>query len=203
MKKASKIFSLVLLCALMLLMTACGGKDSATYTRGKWSGSTYTSTFLGFKTTPGSEWSITSDENLAKMAGITDFSDSNVKKTLDSGMYIPEVALFKPNGASITIAVQDNNKASVKITEADYTQSGADVVQAQMSQLGVTCTVTPGTVSFLGKSTKCLEVAAYMQGEEAHEIQVPIFVGSYVASVTFAARTKAELYDEISMIKAI
>lgn len=201
-RKIGRILIAAALCVLTLMMTACG-KDNTPYTRGVWSGTTFTSTFLGLKVNAGSEWMIMNDEYLAKATGISDMSASSIQKTLDSGKYVPDMMVMKANGSSVNITVQDNDKAKVKFNEKDYFKSGPAFIEMQIKQQGGTCTVQEGNVNFLGKSTRCLEVTAKISGREVYEIQVPMFVSHYMVSVTFGATSKAELYTAVAMMTAL
>lgn len=201
-RKIGRILIAAALCVLTLMMAACG-KDNTPYTRGVWSGTTFTSTFLGLKVNAGSDWNIVKDAELAKMAGISDMSASNIQKTLDSGKYVPDMMMTKMNGTSVNITVQDNDKSKVKFTEKDYFKSGPALIEMQIKQQGGTCTVQEGNVNFLGKGTRCLEVTAKLSGREVYEIQVPMFISHYMVSVTFGATSKAELYSAVAMMTAL
>lgn len=201
-RKIGRILIAAVLCVLTLMMTACG-KDNTPYTRGVWNGTTFTSTFLGLKVNAGSEWMIMNDEYLAKVIGVSDMSASTIQKTLDSGKYVPDMLMTKANGSSVNITVQDNDKSQIKFTEKEYFKSGPSIIELQMKQSGGTCTVQEGSVNFLGKSTRCLEVTAKISGREVYEIQVPMFVSHYMVSVTFGATTKAELYSAVAMMTAL
>lgn len=155
-KSIGRIFLAITVCVMTLLTSACG-KDSTPFKHGSWSGQTYTSDFLGIKIQTGSDWTITTDADIAKGHGIADMSDSNIQTFLDKGGYITEMAAGKADGANINIVVQDNDK-SMALNEKNYFTDGVELAKSQLEMLGMTCTVQKGNVNFLGKSTDCIEV---------------------------------------------
>lgn len=199
MKRISKIFSVIMVCALMILTTACG-KDNTSFTHGTWNGTTYTSKFLGMKATVGSDWVITSDAELATAFGISDMSDSNIQSVLDKLGTITEMMATKPGGSSVNITIQDFNTTGGKMNEDEYFKSGIELLKQQLS--GYNATAEEGKVVFLGKSTRCINITLPVSGQTVYEVQIPVFKSHYIASITFAATTKADAEQLLGIFTA-
>lgn len=200
MKKASKLFSLVMLCALMFLMTACGGGKK--FTHGTISGSTYTSDFLGLKATFGSEWDLYSDSRTAAYNGLSDMSASSIETSFKNNGTIYDMVVAKPDGSSMNIVIQDTTKTG-SLKESDYFTKGVDLLKTQLEATGAKATVRADTTTFLGKSTRCIKVQMTMNGVTVHMIQVPIFKGDYIASITVGSLNENDLPSFMATFKAV
>lgn len=199
MKKASRIFSLIALCALMFLMTACGGQK---FTHGKISGSSYTSDFLGVKATFGSEWTLYTDGQTAAYNGLSDMSASSIESKFKQSGTIYDMVVARPDGASVNIVIQDTKKTG-RLKEDDYFTTGLELLKIQLESTGAKATLKADTASFLGKSTRCIKVAMTMSGVTIHMIQIPIFKGDYIASITFGSRNESDLPGFLAMFTAV
>lgn len=199
MKKVSRIFSLIALCALMLLMTACGGQK---FTHGTISGSTYKSDFLGLKATFGSEWDLYSDSRTAAYNGLSDMSASSIETAFKNNGTIYDMVVAKQDGSSINIVIQDTTKTG-SLKESDYFTTGVELLKRQLEATGAKATVGTDSVDFLGKSTRCITVKMSMSGITMYMIQVPIFKGDYIASITFGSLTESDLPGFMEMFTAV
>lgn len=183
MKKTSRIISVIALCALMLFMTACGGKR---FEHGTTSGTTYTSKFLGLKADFGSGCMFTSDDILAMAFNIPDMSAENIQKAFEKTGAITEMSVILAEGDSVSIAVYDRKKAGLPVGD-EYFDS------AKQKLLEENIPVSLGTVDFLGKSTRCIEYSITVLGKTFYETEVPIFKGDYIAVVAFSSAQKSSI----------
>lgn len=200
MQKVRKVFTVILVCSLMLFTTACKKGDTP-FKHGTVSGSTYTSEFLGIKVQAGSGWTMLSDADLAKSNGISDMSESSIQSVFDKGVYIAEMMMSKKDGVSINFTVQDNDK-SLSFSEKEYFTTGVELIKAQSDAQGFGSDVKKSSVNFLGKSTNCIELSLTMSGTTIHQIQIPIFKSHYTASLTFNSLNKSELQSLVDMVTA-
>ena len=201
MNRTRKAFLVIMACVVMLFATACGKNDSSSFKHGSWSGSTYTSEFLGIKIPAGSDWTITSDTELAQAFGVSDMSDSSIKSIFDKGGVLTEMMAGNDDGTSINITVQDNTGIE-GFSEAQYLDSAMELVESQFEAFGLSCTAQKKSVDFLGKSTDCIELAVEVSDQTIYELQIPIFKSHYTASITFASFNKSELNTLVSSVTA-
>lgn len=199
MKKASRIISVILMCALMLLMTACGGTK---FKHGTIGGSTYTSDFLGVKAKFSSEWNLFSDAEMAKYNGITDMSDSSIKSKFKQSGTIYDMMVARSDGASINIVIQDT-KVTGKLKEDTYFTTGLEIVKKQFEAMGANVSLKADTTIFCGKSTRCIKLVMSMSGLTMHMIQIPIFKGDYIGNITFGAFDESDLSGFMAMFSAV
>lgn len=201
MKKVSKLFSLISLCVLMLLMTACGGGGQK-FTHGTISGSSYTSGFLGVKVTFGSDWTLYSDGQTAAYNGLSDMSESSIKSKFEQMGTIYDMLAVKPDGSSINIVVQDTKKTG-KLKEDTYFTTGLELLKQTLEASGAKVSLKEDSVSFIGKPTRCIKAQMTHQGITVHMIQIPVFKGDYIASITFGALKESDLSSYMAMFKSV
>lgn len=202
MNRTRKVFLVIMVCVVMLFATACGNKDNTPFKHGTWSGSTYTSEFFGLRVQIGSDWKSLSESDLAKSAGISDMSDSNIKSAFDKGGYIYDMMAIKSNGSSMNITIQDNEK-TVSLSEKDFFTAGIPIIKAQFEAAGYKCSAEKDAVSFLGKTADCINLALTANNTTVYEILIPVFKSHYTACITFGSLNKSELYTLLSMVTAI
>lgn len=200
MKNARRILSIIALCALMFLMTACGGGQS--FPHGKIGGSSYTSEFLGFKAKFGSEWELYSDSQTAQYNKMSDMSESSIKSQFDKVGIVYDMVAAKPDGSSVNICVQDTKKTG-KMKEEDYFTTGLELIKKTLeSTSGAKVSLKADSVNFLGKATRCIKVQMSLNGVTVHMIQIPVFKGDYIASITFGSVNESDLPAFLAMFSA-
>lgn len=201
MNRIRKILSVILACAVLLFATACG-KDNTPFTHGSWSGNTFTSEFFGIKVQLGSDWTAVSDADLAKSAGISSMSDSNITTVLDKGSPIFDMMAAKSDGTSMNITIQDSDK-TISLSEEQFFSAGIPIIRSQFERAGYKCSVEKDTVYFLGKTDDCISMTLTANGATVYMILVPVFKSHYTASINFGSLNKADLYSLMSMVTAI
>lgn len=201
MSKTRKILLVIMACVVMLFATACG-KDNTPFTHGSWSGNTFTSEFFGIKVQIGSDWTAVSDADLAKSAGITNMSESNILTVLDKGKPLYDMMAVKSNGSSMNITIQDSDK-TVSLSEKEFFTAGIPIIKAQFEAMGYKVSAEKDTVNFLGKATDCISLSLTLNNVTVHEILVPVFKSHYTASINFGSLEKSELYSLLAMVTAV
>lgn len=171
--------------------------DSTGLSHGTWSGTTYTSKFLGIKGDFGSDWTITSDSELASAQGISDMSAENMKSVMNSAGVVSEMMAAKADGTSVNIVIEDTSVTKTPKGDEYFTTMlsiGGQQFEAYGAAMGVDmkANVTERTVKFCGEDTRCLYIVLTADSVDIHEIQIPIFNGDYITSITFGATTKAD-----------
>lgn len=202
MKRISKVFSVIALCALMLFMTACGSGSKEKFKHGTVSGSTYTSDFIGVKATFGSGWTFYTEAQLAQANGVSDMSASSIESAFSKTGTINEMMVLKEDGTSVNIVVQDCTKTGKLKEDTYFTSVGLDMIKTQLESMGAKASLSAGTVTFLGKSARCINASMTMNGVTVYMIQVPIFKDDYIASITFGSVNKSDLPSLVAMFTA-
>lgn len=193
-RKIGRILIAAALCALTLMMTACG-KDNTSYAHGVCSGTTYTSNFLGLKADFGSGCMFIADDMLAKALGIPDMSPDNVQTAFDKTGSITEMSVILAGGDSVDITIHDSKKTGAPVGDEYF-----DLAKQHLSEENIPVTI--GTVNFLGKNTRCIEYSITVLGKTVYETLIPIFKGDYIACVSFSSAQKENIKPLIDCFKA-
>ena len=203
MKNVRKIITVILICALSLVVTACS--SSKAYTHGTSSGTTYTSSFLGVKAEFGSDWTLSDAASLAKMNGLSDMTESSTKSSFEkNGIVVDMYAVRQLDNSNINIVVEDVKKTYGKsLSEDEYYKKGLETVKTQMSAIDSSAQITEGKTDFLGKSTRCFNISVNIGGVNIYERQVPIFRGDYVSVITFSSLSSSELDSLVGVFNNI
>ena len=206
MNKIRKAFLVIMACAVMLLFSACG-KDNTPFSHGSWSGNTYTSKYLGIKLQLDSDWAATTDEFLAMGLGIPDMSESNIQTAFSKIGAITEMTATRSNGSYISITVTDitylENVSEEDFSEEQYIENAIELIKSEDDVPGFSIGAQKSAVDFLGKSTDCIEMSFSLNGQAMYELQIPIFKSHYIASISFNAYSKSELYTLPAMASAV
>lgn len=210
MNRTRKVFLAIMASVVMLFAAACGKKDSSSFKHGSWSGNTYTSKFLGIKLQLGSDWAATSDEFFAMALGIPDMSESNIQTAFSKTGTITEMTATKSNGSYISITVTDitcledfSEEQYEDFSEKQYIENAIEHIESEDDVSGFSISAQKSKVDFLGKSTDCIEMSFSLNGQAMYELQIPIIKSHYIASISFNAYNKAELYTLPAMTSAI
>lgn len=200
MNKTRKVILVIMVCAVMLFTTAC--KDNTPFKHGSWSGNTYTSEFFGIKVQVDSGWTVFSDADLAKAAGMSDMSESSIQSVFDRGGSIYEMMAAKSNGSSMNITIQDSDK-TVSWKEKDFFNAGKALIKSQYEAAGFKCSVEQSSVNFIGKSTDCLDISLSQNGQTLYCIMIPLFKSHYTSCILFGSLSKPDLYSLIALVSAL
>ena len=200
MKRIGKVLSVIMLCAAMLFLAACG-KEKEKFTHGSVGASSYSNSFLGLSVSLDSDWTITTDSELASLNGLSDMSAANVEASFEKNGTIQEMMAAKEDGTSMNIVVQDTTKTG-SLTEDGYFTTGLELLKTQLEATGAKANVKAADVTFLGTSTRAIDVEMSMSGVTVYMYQVPIFKGDYITSITVGSLTKADLDSLLAMFKA-
>lgn len=179
-----------------------GSTGDISFVHGTSEGNTYTSSFLGITATLDSDWELKSDADIAQLNQIKDMSDANIQSAFENGMYIYEMYATTLDGSSINITVDDNNNTDITSVD-EYFAVAKDLVTNSFESLGYDCTAKEGTVIFVGKNTRCLEVTLSSDDVTVYEIQIPIIKDHYTACITFGSTNKDDLKSFVKMFTAV
>lgn len=189
MNRTRKVFLAITACAVMLLMTACGG---IAFKHGYVQGQTYYSDYFGFSVKGDAGWQVALDEGLARVNGIKDMSESSIKSALDKGG-IMEMKLAS-GASSITVYVYDNEK-NTSYREYQYVDARIKSIEDEFGQFStINSKPKKSTIDFLGVLTVCVETESNLVGlASAYGYDIPVVNGKYTASIVLSAPSKSEL----------
>lgn len=209
MRKLGKILSIFAILTITVLLAACG-KDRAEsaveplFRHGTWTDDTYTSEFLGFQASFGSEWDVTPDAELARTQAAADLSDDNVRAVIDRTGTFTELSAASRNGTIITITAE-NNTVSGCADEFAFFTSGLEDIRQEIAADGFQVgSVFESHTTFLGENVRCAGVIMTVPEYDraVYQIRIPIFKGDCTAVVTFTALNEADLEGLVGMFSA-
>ncbi|MBE6990491.1 MAG: hypothetical protein E7426_07080 [Ruminococcaceae bacterium] len=183
---------LALLLALLLTggMIACGARDGYSFQPGVREDNTYTSRFLALHLTLAADWSVYSDRQLARLAGLDSADDEALRQQLEDGGAIYDLyALRQTDNAFLYVSVQRAVLFDgVPAGEADYAAATVKGLPAILAETGVIVRrIDRAAVPFAGESHAALTLEASMpDGTALFETMVLLRVGEYMVSVTAA-----------------
>ena len=199
-----KIASLALVLAVLLCLTACGGKeDTAQLHRGTVSGNTYTSDSLKVKLALDDTWEIADDEQMAELSGfvVDSFDDEHLKEQLENGGVVYDLyAVNQTDGSSLNIGIQKLSAMSgLLATEDAFAEANIKQLPEQLAAGGITVdNIEKTTVEFAGKTHTALALSGSVQDIPLYETMALVKQGSYlyvITAATFYEDTSATLLD--------
>lgn len=195
MKKSIRILSVIALCAMMLLLTACGSGKK--FSHGVIGAADYKSKYLGLKASfdPNRVVIMISEETLAMGNGVSDMSSENLRKALDKNGAITEMSVILTEADSVSITVHDHEAIGAQ-SEDEYLEAMKEHLAKEDIQAEIT------TVNFLGESVRCLEYGMTVLGDPLYSTLIPIDKGDYIAIIGFDSSSKERIKPLIDCFKA-
>lgn len=200
MNKIKKVLLVIMACAVVLLMTACG--DIA-FKHGYWQGQTYYSEYFGFSVKGEAGWDAMTDDGMADFHHIPDLSSKSLKSVLDKGSLL-EMQLSKRGGVTINIHVYDNEKFP-QYREYQYIDTVINSIEKEFGSLKtISYNAKQGAVNFLGKLTVCVETDMTIRGlPTTYGLQIPVVRDNYTASIVFTASKKEDITSALDRFSVI
>ncbi|MDE7363255.1 MAG: hypothetical protein K2N38_15135 [Oscillospiraceae bacterium] len=200
-----KIIAVILMCAALMLATACSSGES--FSHGTINGTVYTSAFLGLKAEFSEGWEITADSDLAQANGIDGMSDDSTAKALKTNGMLFEMMALKDNGASnvnLVIENLDVTQLGRKLTAEQYVDLALPTITSQYAAAGINdVEAEKSTVSFLGSETSCIKTTVKNNGTELHQTMIPVSKGLYMGVITFTAPDEDGVKAQIEIFKSV
>lgn len=199
---------MLVIIALALLSAACGkdseSKPEALFSHGKWKDGTYTSDFLGVKAYFNSDWTITSDAELARAQAIPNMSDESVCSVIDRTGSFAELSVTGKGGASISI-VAENGAKTGNADEHTFFTSGLEAIRREIAEADcIVISVAEGREQFLGESVRCVHITMSVPEYDRmiYQRRIPFFKGDCVAVITFTALSEDDFPDLLALFTA-
>lgn len=203
-----KIIAVILMCAALMLTTACSAKgESAAFSHGTQDSGVYTSEFLGLKAEFTEDWSITADSDLAQVNGIDSMSADNTATALKTnGMLYEMMAAAGDNSSNVNITIENLNVTNLgrSLTAEQYVDAAFNSIKNQYAAAGITdVEAEKSTVSFLGSETACIKTTLKNDGAELRQMMIPVSKGTYMGVIALTAPDEDGVNAQLEMFKSL
>lgn len=187
-----KKFIALLLAALCLLFTSCSGKNSgeAAFSRGTVENGVYRNTSMGITVAPGDGWTFCSDEEIARLYGISadSFLNEDASDSFKQANIVYDMYCSSPDGDSMNVNYENAGLYALALGSAkDYLELSSSNLESQLNLEGVTIEKNEiGEIEINGSSVPCLYVTLTYseQGVTLYEFIVAEKRGSRFAVIT-------------------
>lgn len=205
MKNSKFAFAGIAMSAIMLL-TACSGGvgnvEKVEFKHGTVSGTTYTNELIGAKADFGEGWTFTSDEDLATMNGISDFSDENVESAFSSTGVIYDMFVVNEENDNVNILFENLERSNnASLDEQGYVDASLSTLKSQLEAQFTVDSIDQEKITFLGSEVPCLKIALEVAGTKLYEYQTYKKAGQYMCVFTatsFSAEGAQEIINKFT-----
>lgn len=201
MKTLKHIIALLLVAAMAFSMAACSSVSSIVQdaldssesdiepSRGIVTGNTYKSEFIGIQCSLDESWTISDDEQLAQLAGMTasQIENENVKSLLENSSVVSDFYATKDYGFE-TLNINMNDLGSTGIegdSEDQIAELARPQIESMLSDSGFEgCSVVKESIVFAGQEHPCYVITGSVSGVPVYEKMVMIIRSGVVIYVT-------------------
>ena len=201
MKTLKHIIALLLVAAMAFSMAACSSVSSIVQdaldssesdiepSRGIVTGNTYKSEFIGIQCSLDESWTISDDEQLAQLAGMTasQIENENVKSLLENSSVVYDFYATKDYGFE-TLNINMNDLGSTGIqgdSEDQIAELARPQIESMLSDSGFEgCSVVKESIVFAGQEHPCYVITGSVSGVQVYEKMVMIIRSGVVIYVT-------------------
>ena len=190
MKKTKFAVAGIAMSAVMLL-TACGNAvEKVEFTHGTVSGTTYTNEVAGVKADFGDGWTFTSDDDLASMNGISDFSKDSVDKAFSSNGIIYDMFVANEENDNVNVLFESLERSnSTSLDEQGYVDASLSTLKSQLEAQFTVDSIEQEKITFLGSQVPCIKITLDVLGTKLYEYQTYKKVGQYMCVFTATSFT--------------
>lgn len=201
MKTLRNIIALLLIAAMACSMAACSSVSSIVQdaldssesdiepSRGIVTGNTYKSEFIGIQCSLDESWIISTEDELAQLAGLTasQIENEDIKSLLDNSSVVYDFFATKDSGFE-TLNINMNDLGSTGI-EGDSEDQIAELARPQIESMlndsgFEDCTVVKESIVFAGQEHPCYVITGSVSGVQIYEKMVMIIRSGVVIYVT-------------------
>ena len=219
MKTLKNIIALLLIAAMACSMAACSSVSSIVQdaldssesdiepSRGIVTGNTYKSEFIGIQCSLDESWIISTEDELAQLAGLTasQIENEDIKSLLDNSSVVYDFFATKDSGFE-TLNINMNDLGSTGI-EGDSEDQIAELARPQIESMlndsgFEDCTVVKESVVFAGQEHPCYVITGSVSGVPIYEKMVMIIRSGVVIYVTACSLTEDTTDSLLSLFTA-
>ena len=204
MKNSKFAFAGIAMSAVMLLTACSGSVEKVEFTHGTVSGTTYTSELLGAKADFGEGWTFTSDEDLADMNGISDFSKESVDNAFSTNGILYDMFVANEEGDNINVLFESLEKSfNTGLDEQGYVDASLTNLKTQLEAQFTVDSIEQEKITFLGSEVPILKITIDIMGTKLYEYQTYKKVGQYMCVFTataFSADDAKAIIDKFTKV---
>lgn len=219
MKTLKNIIALLLIAAMACSMAACSSVSSIVQdaldssesdiepSRGIVTGNTYKSEFIGIQCSLDESWIISTEDELAQLAGLTasQIENEDIKSLLDNSSVVYDFFATKDSGFE-TLNINMNDLGSTGI-EGDSEDQIAELARPQIESMlndsgFEDCTVVKESIVFAGQEHPCYVITGSVSGVPIYEKMVMIIRSGVVIYVTACSLTEDTTDSLLSLFTA-
>ena len=219
MKTLKNIIVLLLIAAMACSMAACSSVSSIVQdaldssesdiepSRGIVTGNTYKSEFIGIQCSLDESWIISTEDELAQLAGLTasQIENEDIKSLLDNSSVVYDFFATKDSGFE-TLNINMNDLGSTGI-EGDSEDQIAELARPQIESMlndsgFEDCTVVKESIVFAGQEHPCYVITGSVSGVPIYEKMVMIIRSGVVIYVTACSLTEDTTDSLLSLFTA-
>ena len=219
MKTLKNIIVLLLIAAMACSMAACSSVSSIVQdaldssesdiepSRGIVTGNTYKSEFIGIQCSLDESWIISTEDELAQLAGLTasQIENEDIKSLLDNSSVVYDFFATKDSGFE-TLNINMNDLGSTGI-EGDSEDQIAELARPQIESMlndsgFEDCTVVKESIVFAGQEHPCYVITGSVSGVQIYEKMVMIIRSGVVIYVTACSLTEDTTDSLLSLFTA-
>lgn len=219
MKTLKNIIALLLIAAMACSMAACSSVSSIVQdaldssesdiepSRGIVTGNTYKSEFIGIQCSLDESWIISTEDELAQLAGLTasQIENEDIKSLLDNSSVVYDFFATKDSGFE-TLNINMNDLGSTGI-EGDSEDQIAELARPQIESMlndsgFEDCTVVKESIVFAGQEHPCYVITGSVSGVQIYEKMVMIIRSGVVIYVTACSLTEDTTDSLLSLFTA-
>ena len=201
MKTLKNIIALLLIAAMACSMAACSSVSSIVQdaldssesdiepSRGIVTGNTYKSEFIGIQCSLDESWIISTEDELAQLAGLTasQIENEDIKSLLDNSSVVYDFFATKDSGFE-TLNINMNDLGSTGIegdSEDQIAELARPQIESMLSDSGFEgCSVVKESIVFAGQEHPCYVIPGSVSGVQIYEKMVMIIRSGVVIYVT-------------------
>ena len=201
MKTLKNIIALLLIAAMACSMAACSSVSSIVQdaldssesdiepSRGIVTGNTYKSEFIGIQCSLDESWIISTEDELAQLAGLTasQIENEDIKSLLDNSSVVYDFFATKDSGFE-TLNINMNDLGSTGIqgdSENQIAELARPQIESMLSDSGFEgCSVVKESIVFAGQEHPCYVITGSVSGVQIYEKMVMIIRSGVVIYVT-------------------
>ena len=214
MKKAVKMLALALALMMTLALCACGQEpatieEDPTFTRGTVDGQAYTSEFAGLQYTAPEGWTYLSDEEIAKLNGITaavgdeDFA-AQLEENLESGMQVQDMQVMSTDGKSVSVVMAKMNGDGQTVDMAAFADATVEGMVSTYQSMGMEdAAATRGTVEIAGESCEAISLQGTLLNVLVYTKTACVQRGDYLCMITASTTTEDVTADMLAGFTAL
>lgn len=196
-----KVIAMLLALCMVLCLCACGSKEEEASVRtGTLDGYKYENKFLGIGCELDENWTYASQEELARMIGLTAemFDDDYADKLKEQDMFYDMMAVAAEGLVSINIVIQNIGLLyGTALSEEKYLDLAGEELETQLGSAGMdNIETTRITKTFAGAEHNGIHISSTVQGIPYYCTQMCFKQGKYIATISLCSFSE-DLGDDL------